>query len=82
MINIKLHKNEIELIKESIESSKWFGNEPKLCDRVLKKLNKALTIPDIFVPKGTFYCLNKENNYKDSVCIEQCVNCRMWKETQ
>lgn len=45
MINIKLHKNELQLIKESIESSKWFGNEPKLCDRVLKKLDKALTIP-------------------------------------
>jgi hypothetical protein len=40
MINIKLHKNEIELIRESIESSKWFGNEPKLCDRLLKKLDK------------------------------------------
>lgn len=45
MINIKLHKNEIELIKESIKASKWFGNEPKLCDRVLKKLDKALTTP-------------------------------------
>ena len=45
MINIKLHKNEIELIRESIESSKCFGNEPKLCERVLKKLDKALTIP-------------------------------------
>ena len=45
MINIKLYKNEIELIRESIQSSKWFGNEPKLCDRLLKKLAKALTIP-------------------------------------
>jgi hypothetical protein len=47
MINIKLHKNEIELIKEGIESSKFLGHEPKLCDRVLKKLDKALTIPDV-----------------------------------
>lgn len=47
MINIKLHKNEIELIRDSIESSKWFGNEPKLCDRLLKKIDKALTIPVI-----------------------------------
>ena len=45
MINIKLYKNEIELIRESIQSSKWFGNEPKLCDRLLKKLDKKLTIP-------------------------------------
>jgi len=42
MKNIKLHKNEIQLIKESIKDSKWFGVSPKLCDRVLKKLNKSL----------------------------------------
>jgi hypothetical protein len=47
MINIKLHKNEIKLIKESIESSKFLGYEPKLCDRILKKIDKALTIPDV-----------------------------------
>jgi hypothetical protein len=49
MINIKLYKNEIELIRESIQSSKWFGNEPKLCDRLLKKLDKALNIPVVVV---------------------------------
>jgi hypothetical protein len=66
MINIKLHKNELQLIKESIESSKWFGNEPKLCDRVLKKLDKALTIP--FVSNCNL--CNVEINYK-GVC-EMC----------
>ena len=43
MINIKLHKNELKLIKGSIESCLWFGHEPELCERVLKKIDKAST---------------------------------------
>ena len=69
MINIKLYKNEIELIRESIQSSKWFGNEPKLCDRLLKKIDKALTIP---VVVGTFFCQHK----LVLDCKEQCHKCK------
>ena len=42
MKNIKLYNYEIKLIKHSIEDSKWFGVSPKLCDRLLKKLDKSL----------------------------------------
>ena len=40
MKKINLTNAEIQLIKESIESSKWLGNDSKLCDKILKKLNK------------------------------------------
>lgn len=66
MINIKLHKNEVQLIKESIESSKWFGNDPKLCDRVLKKLDKALTIPVVVGQSEQLVYKGKcDHGYKD-----------------
>ena len=43
MINIKLHKNELELIKGSINDSLLWGYKPELCERVLKKIDKAST---------------------------------------
>jgi len=45
MTEIKLHKNEIEYIKMGVESNAWFDNDKKLAERILKKLNQALTIP-------------------------------------
>ena len=72
MINIKLYKNEIELIRESIQSSKWFGNDPKLCDRLLKKLDKALTIP---VVVGSKFLCGKEKQHPLKRCEEQCGFC-------
>ena len=47
MINLKLHKNELKLIKGSIETSMWLDYTRKpLCERVLKKIDKASTTPD------------------------------------
>jgi hypothetical protein len=45
MINIKLHKNELEYIKMGVESNMAFGNDLKLGKRILKKLNKGQTLP-------------------------------------
>tara|TARA_B100000768_G_C11248927_1_gene363140 strand:+ start:124 stop:273 length:150 start_codon:yes stop_codon:yes gene_type:complete len=45
MTEIKLHKNEIEYIKMGVESNAYLGNDEKLAERILKKLNQALTIP-------------------------------------
>ena len=45
MEDIKLHKNEIELIKSCLETCKSFNIGTGLYDRIIKKMDKALTIP-------------------------------------
>lgn len=71
MINIKLHKNEIEYIKMGVESNAWFGNDEKLAERILKKLDKALTIP---VVVGTSVCDEPDEP------VERCKCCKSFHE--
>lgn len=40
-----------------------------------KAYNKALTIPAVVVPKGTFYCRNKNATF-DKICNDQCKLCK------
>lgn len=42
-MDIKLHKNELRLIIAGVKTCHWLGHKRELCDRVLKKLDKALT---------------------------------------
>ena len=53
MEDIKLHKNEIELIKSCLETCKSFNIGTGLYDRIIKKMNKALPI---HVVVGTLVC--------------------------
>ncbi len=48
-------------------------------DNVYSEINK-LTIPVVVVV--SFYCVNKEVGYKDSVCLDQCITCGIRKEAQ
>ena len=47
MTEIKLHNNELEYIKMGVESNAWFGNDEKLAERILNKINQALNIHDV-----------------------------------
>jgi len=48
----------------------------------IAELNRALTIYSVVVPKGTFYCVNKEVGYKDNICLDQCITCGMREKPQ
>jgi len=41
MVEIKLHKNEIEYIRESVICSSFLGNDTDLAKRILGKIEKA-----------------------------------------
>ncbi len=44
-MEIKLHKNEMRTIKRCLESLKHFNYNEAFYDRIIKKINKALTKP-------------------------------------
>lgn len=77
MINIKLHKNEIEYIKMGVESNAWFGNDEKLAERILKKLDKALTIPVVVGQSEQLICehCNKYKRTQGNGVIHKLCEC-------
>ena len=68
----------IELLKQRIQ----IENKIKAIDEtaLIKHELELLSLPDVVVPKGTFYCVNKEVGYKDSICLDQCITCEMRKK--
>ena len=50
--------------------------------KLMENYAKLLTIPVVVVPKGTFYCNNRQNDYKDTICKEQCDICRWQTEAK
>jgi hypothetical protein len=64
------------------EYYKEFGNYKgvgKYSDHYVNWLESrilALTIPSV---SKSFYCNNSENDYKDTICKEQCTICK-WQE--
>ncbi len=75
MTEIKLHKNEIEYIKMGVESNAYLGNDEKLAERILKKLNQALTIPVVVKQfcecKQEPSCRIQDNKYYCNTCDKE-----------
>ena len=75
MTEIKLHKNEIEYIKMGVESNAYLGNDEKLAERILKKLNQALTIPVVVKQSEQFNCYEMHAYSRFAGCNKQCKEC-------
>jgi hypothetical protein len=45
----------------------------------INDIKEQLSIHDVV---KSFYCVNKEVGYKDSICLEQCINCGMMEKAQ
>ena len=74
--------NGILELGESLKDAEGMGalvdiNEMELLvDKYVQELGQTLPIDNV---SKSFYCNNSENDYKDTICKEQCIICK-WQE--
>jgi|TARA_R110000764_G_scaffold232460_1_gene324926 hypothetical protein len=73
MTNTELNKEIIDIL----DNVMYWETCPKNYKVRIEVIKKQLTLTDVVVPKGTFYCYNKEKGFNHSLCeVSQCKNCK------
>jgi hypothetical protein len=54
MEDVTFTNKELEYLKDAVESSIWFGDNPKFGEKLLNKINKALSITAVGCQREQF----------------------------
>ena len=72
MIQIKLHRNEIEKIKSCVEVCKQINTNKDLYNRIIAKMDKALSIPIVVRRSEQLKCIMKHDDGNCNCDIKHC----------